>query len=103
MYMSKSPKHLFLNSCYKIFYSQFYPIPVKAADRGRLSPGEIQAQLLHVMVDAAGAQPGPKIGLLTSLNRDLWARARDQLLKGNQRTHSSKVTSSKGHRRFSHY
>ncbi|XP_072949841.1 choline O-acetyltransferase [Epargyreus clarus] len=59
----------------------FYPIPVKAADRGRLTPGEIQAQLLHAMVDAAGAPPAPKIGILTTMNRDHWARAREHLIK----------------------
>ncbi|KAJ2947279.1 hypothetical protein O0L34_g16993 [Tuta absoluta] len=65
----------------------FYPIPVKAADRGRLTSGEMQAQLLHAMVDAAGAPPAPKVGLLTSMNRDQWARARDLLVKDeNNRT-----------------
>ncbi|CAH0673764.1 unnamed protein product [Spodoptera exigua] len=59
----------------------FYPIPVKAADRGRLTPGEIQAQLLHAMVDAAGAPPAPRVGLLTSMNRDQWAKAREQLIR----------------------
>ncbi|OWR51509.1 putative choline o-acyltransferase [Danaus plexippus plexippus] len=59
----------------------FYPIPVKAADRGRLTPGEIQAQILHAMVDAAGAPPAPRVGLLTAMNRDRWARAREQLVK----------------------
>ncbi|CAB3235091.1 unnamed protein product [Arctia plantaginis] len=59
----------------------FYPIPVKAVDRGRITPGEIQAQLLHAMVDAAGAPPAPRIGLLTSMNRDQWARAREHLIK----------------------
>ncbi|GBP74930.1 Choline O-acetyltransferase [Eumeta japonica] len=66
---------------------KFYPIPVKAVDRGRLSPGEIQAQLLHVMVEASGAPPAPRVGLLTAMNRDQWARARRQLLKDeNNRT-----------------
>ncbi|KAJ0177545.1 hypothetical protein K1T71_006418 [Dendrolimus kikuchii] len=59
----------------------FYPVPVKAADRGRLTPGEIQAQLLHAMVDAGGAPPAPRVGLLTSMNRDHWGRAREQLIK----------------------
>ncbi|XP_061704276.1 choline O-acetyltransferase-like [Cydia pomonella] len=60
----------------------FYPIPVKAADRGRLTPGEIQAQLLMAMVDAAGAPPAPRVGLLSSLPRDAWARARDIICEG---------------------
>lgn len=55
---------------------------MKAVDRGRLTPGEIQAQLLHCMVDAAGAPPAPRIGLLTSMNRDSWARAREALIRG---------------------
>ncbi|KAM3956159.1 choline acetyltransferase [Aphomia sociella] len=61
--------------------NHFYPIPVKAVDRGRLTPGEIQAQLVHAMVDAAGAPPAPRVGLLTSMNRDQWAKAREQLIK----------------------
>ncbi|CAH2085923.1 unnamed protein product [Euphydryas editha] len=65
----------------------FYPIPVKAVDRGRLTPGEIQAQLLHAMVDAAGAPPAPRVGLLTTMNRDQWAKSREQLIKDeNNRT-----------------
>ncbi|XP_013190379.2 choline O-acetyltransferase [Amyelois transitella] len=65
----------------------FYPIPVKAVDRGRLNAGEIQAQILHAMVDAAGAPPAPRVGLLTSMNRDSWAKAREQLMKDeNNRT-----------------
>lgn len=57
---------------------------MKASDRGRLTPGEIQAQLLHAMVDAAGAPAAPRVGLLTSMNRDQWAKARERLLKGNE-------------------
>ncbi|XP_045449404.1 choline O-acetyltransferase, partial [Melitaea cinxia] len=65
----------------------FYPIPVKAVDRGRLTPGEIQAQILHAMVDAAGAPPAPKVGLLTAMNRDQWAKSREQLIRDeNNRT-----------------
>ncbi|XP_041988775.1 choline O-acetyltransferase-like isoform X2 [Aricia agestis] len=59
----------------------FYPIPIKATDRGRLTAGEMQAQLLHVLVDAAGAPPAPRVGLLTSMNRDQWAMAREQLIR----------------------
>ncbi|CAF4818470.1 unnamed protein product [Pieris macdunnoughi] len=59
----------------------FYAVPVKAPDRGRLSAGEIQAQLLHALVDASAAPPAPRVGLLTAMNRDDWAKAREQLLK----------------------
>ncbi|CAH2241062.1 jg4591 [Pararge aegeria aegeria] len=59
----------------------FYPIPVKAGDRGRLTPGEMQAQLLHAMVDAAGAPPAPRVGILTTMNRDQWAKSREQLIR----------------------
>lgn len=57
---------------------------MKATDRGRLSAGEIQAQLLHTMVDAAAAPNAPRVGLLTAMNRDDWAKARDELMKGKQ-------------------
>ncbi|CAH3932355.1 unnamed protein product [Pieris brassicae] len=59
----------------------FYAVPVKAPDRGRLSAGEIQAQLLHALVDASAAPAAPRVGLLTAMNRDDWARAREQLFK----------------------
>ncbi|XP_053605529.1 choline O-acetyltransferase isoform X2 [Plodia interpunctella] len=59
----------------------FYPIPVKAVDRGRLTAGEIQAQLLHAMVDAAGAPTAPRVGLLTTMNRDSWAKTREILVR----------------------
>uniref|UniRef100_A0A2A4J498 Choline O-acetyltransferase n=1 Tax=Heliothis virescens TaxID=7102 RepID=A0A2A4J498_HELVI len=74
---AEEPEELVVVAC----RNYFYPIPVKAADRGRLTPGEMQAQLLHAMVDAAGAPPAPRVGLLTSMNRDQWARAREQLIK----------------------
>ncbi|CAH2040065.1 unnamed protein product, partial [Iphiclides podalirius] len=61
--------------------NNFYPIPVKAVDRGRLTAGEIQAQILHAMVEAAGSAAAPKVGLLTSMGRDDWARAREQLIR----------------------
>ncbi|XP_048477825.1 choline O-acetyltransferase [Plutella xylostella] len=60
--------------------NHFYPIPVKAIDRGRLSPGEIQAQLLHAMVDAGGLPPAPRVGLLTAMERDQWAHTRELLM-----------------------
>ncbi|KOB73817.1 Choline acetyltransferase [Operophtera brumata] len=67
--------------------NHFYPIPVKAADRGRLTPGEIQGQILHCMIDAASAAAAPRVGLLTSMQRDSWARARETLIKDeNNRT-----------------
>ncbi|XP_063547942.1 choline O-acetyltransferase isoform X2 [Cydia strobilella] len=71
----------------------FYPIPVKAADRGRLTPGEIQAQLLMAMVDAAGAPPAPRVGLLSSLPRDAWARARDILCEDETNRHNMELIS----------
>ncbi|XP_068621697.1 choline O-acetyltransferase [Battus philenor] len=61
--------------------NHFYPIPVKTAGGKRLSPGEIQAQVLQAMVDAAGSPAAPRVGLLTSMARDDWARARVQLMK----------------------
>ncbi|CAH0398978.1 unnamed protein product [Chilo suppressalis] len=54
---------------------EFYPIPVKAADRGRLTPGEIQAQLLHVMVDAAGLPAAPRVDENNRTNMELISRA----------------------------
>ncbi|KAL4711599.1 hypothetical protein ACJJTC_003616 [Scirpophaga incertulas] len=71
----------------------FYPIPVKAADRGRLTPGEIQAQLLHCMVDAAGAPPAPQVGLLTALDRDQWAKIREQLVKDEENRNNLELIS----------
>ncbi|XP_049870509.1 choline O-acetyltransferase [Pectinophora gossypiella] len=73
--------------------NSFYPIPVKAADRGRLTPGEIQAQLLHAMVGAQGAPPAPRVGLLTSMNRDQWARARETIIKDDNNRNNLELIS----------
>ncbi|XP_045496885.1 choline O-acetyltransferase-like [Colias croceus] len=79
-------EELVIVACKNYYYSsystpQFYAIPVKASDRGRLTAGEIQGQLLHAMVDAADAPPAPRVGLLTAMNRDDWAKARELLAK----------------------
>lgn len=55
---------------------------MKALDRGRLDPGEIQAQLLHALVEAASAPAAARVGLLTSTDRDSWARHREMLMQG---------------------
>lgn len=57
---------------------------IRAADRGRLSPGELQAQLVHILVEASSSPAAPRVGLLTAMSRDNWARARHQLAQGKE-------------------
>lgn len=62
--------------------NQMYCVPVKAADRGRLTEDEIASQLVFVLSDAPclPARPVP-IGLLTAQPRSVWAADRLQLLQ----------------------
>lgn len=61
--------------------NQFYCVPVKASDRGRLTEDEICSQILHILEDAPGLADPPQIGVLTGWKRPLWAEARDALCK----------------------
>lgn len=62
--------------------NQMYCVPVKAADRGRLTEEEIASQLVFVLSDAPclPARPVP-VGLLTAQPRSVWAADRLQLLQ----------------------
>lgn len=60
-----------------------YSLAVEAPDRGRLSEDEICAQLLFILNDAPCLiEPSHPIGLLSSQDRTLWAKDRENLIKG---------------------
>ncbi|XP_063703911.1 choline O-acetyltransferase-like isoform X1 [Culicoides brevitarsis] len=69
-----------------MYRNQMYCLPVKAADRGRLSEDEINSQLLYILNDAPllpqQGEPGapPMIGILTTQSRPVWAKDRNTLL-----------------------
>ncbi|CAH1977426.1 unnamed protein product [Acanthoscelides obtectus] len=68
--------------------SQLYCVPVRAADRGRLTEDEICSQILYILDDAPCLSNIPPVGLLTGWKRSLWAEAREDLMKDdkNKRT-----------------
>ncbi|XP_014205152.1 choline O-acetyltransferase [Copidosoma floridanum] len=67
-------------------HNQFYSVPVRAPDRGRITESELAQQILKIMEVPADAKTLP-VGILTSAKRPVWAKAREELLKNerNQR------------------
>ncbi|XP_034936832.1 choline O-acetyltransferase [Chelonus insularis] len=68
-------------------YNQFYSIPVRASDRGRITEMEMIQQLLKIMETPADPRT-PPVGILTTSSRPIWARARQELLKNEQNRHN---------------
>lgn len=71
---------------------QFYCVPVKAADRGRLTEDELCAQLMHILDDAPCLASPPPVGLLTASERNHWAEAYETLAQGNFKVKRKKTT-----------
>lgn len=70
---------------------QFYSVPVRASDRGRVTESELVEQFLKIMEIPADAKTLP-IGILTTAKRPIWAKAREELLKSMYRvTHSFRI------------
>lgn len=63
---------------------QMYCVPIKAADRGRLTEDEICCQLMHILDDAPCLASPPPVGILTASNRHHWADAREALCFGKE-------------------
>lgn len=68
--------------------SQLYCVPVQAPDRGRLNEDEICAQLLHILDDAPCLASPPPVGLLTGIQRNKWAEARETLCRDDRNRHN---------------
>ena len=64
--------------------NQFYSVPVRASDRGRITESELVQQILKIMEEPADAKTLP-VGILTTARRPIWAKAREELLKSTTR------------------
>lgn len=61
-------------------FLQFYSVPVRASDRGRITEAELIQQLLRIMETKADPRT-PPVGILTTAKRPAWAKAREELVK----------------------
>ena len=59
---------------------QFYSVPVRASDRGRITEIELVQQLLRIMETKADPRT-PPVGILTTTKRPAWTKAREELIK----------------------
>lgn len=59
----------------------FFKVPVYTADGKILGENQLQEQLLYCVNEAGKVKKAPKIGVLTSDNRDNWAKAYQELIK----------------------
>nr|XP_012223267.1 PREDICTED: choline O-acetyltransferase isoform X2 [Linepithema humile] len=68
-------------------HNQFYSVPVRASDRGRITETELIQQLLRIMETKADPRT-PPVGILTTAKRPVWAKARDELVKNERNRHN---------------
>ncbi|XP_001605246.2 choline O-acetyltransferase isoform X2 [Nasonia vitripennis] len=68
-------------------HNQFYSVPVRASDRGRITESELVEQFLKIMEVPADAKTLP-VGILTTAKRPVWANAREELLKNENNRHN---------------
>ncbi|XP_043290100.1 choline O-acetyltransferase [Venturia canescens] len=68
-------------------HNQFYSVPVRASDRGRITEGELMQQILKIIETPADPRT-PPVGILTTAQRPVWARARLELMKNEQNRHN---------------
>ncbi|KAK0157483.1 hypothetical protein PV328_011225 [Microctonus aethiopoides] len=68
-------------------HNQFYSIPVRAADRGKITEVDMIEQLLKIMETPPNPHT-PPVGILTSASRPTWSQARQELLKNECNRHN---------------
>ncbi|XP_078047040.1 choline acetyltransferase isoform X2 [Augochlora pura] len=68
-------------------HNQFYSVPVRAPDRGRITESELVQQILNIMETKADPRT-PPFGILTTAPRTAWAKAREELLKHERNRHN---------------
>ncbi|XP_076636951.1 choline acetyltransferase isoform X1 [Colletes latitarsis] len=68
-------------------HNQFYSVPVRASDRGRITEAELVQQILSIMETKADPRT-PPVGILTAAKRSAWAKAREELLKNERNRHN---------------
>lgn len=61
-------------------HNQFYSVPVRTSDRDRITEIELVQQLLRIMETKADPRT-PPVGILTTMKRPSWAKAREELIK----------------------
>ncbi|XP_011302996.1 choline O-acetyltransferase [Fopius arisanus] len=67
--------------------NQFYSVPVRASDRGRITEAELMQQLMKIIETPADPRT-PPVGILTATKRPIWAKARMELLKNERNRHN---------------
>ncbi|XP_063987052.1 choline O-acetyltransferase [Diachasmimorpha longicaudata] len=67
--------------------NQFYSVPVRASDRGRITEAELMQQLMKIIETPADPRT-PPVGILTATKRPIWSRARTELLKNERNRHN---------------
>lgn len=80
MYDSKAPENQYFIAMRK---NRFFKIPYVDRDGKQLTTSEIELELLKIYDSVK--EPGVAIGALTSENRDVWAKARDNLIAADAR------------------
>ncbi|XP_026669954.1 choline O-acetyltransferase isoform X2 [Ceratina calcarata] len=68
-------------------HNQFYSVPVRAPDRGRITEDELAQQILTIMETKTDPRT-PPVGILTTMKRPAWAKAREELLKSEHNRHN---------------
>ncbi|XP_033210591.1 choline O-acetyltransferase [Belonocnema kinseyi] len=68
-------------------HNQFYSVPVRASDRGRITEEELIQQILKIMEEKPDPRT-PPVGILTTSKRPVWAKAREELLKNERNRHN---------------
>jgi len=75
-----SREEIFYKMRFLFILPQFYSVPVRASDRGRITEIELVQQLLRIMETKADPRT-PPVGILTTTKRPAWAKAREELIK----------------------
>ncbi|KAL0100387.1 hypothetical protein PUN28_019622 [Cardiocondyla obscurior] len=68
-------------------HNQFYSVPVRASDRGRITEIELVQQLLRI-IETKPDPRTPPVGILTTAKRPAWAKAREELIKNERNRHN---------------
>ncbi|XP_076647691.1 choline acetyltransferase isoform X1 [Halictus rubicundus] len=68
-------------------HNQFYSVPVRAPDRGRITEAELVQQILCIIETKADPRT-PPVGILTTAKRPTWAKAREELFKHERNRHN---------------
>jgi carnitine O-acetyltransferase len=68
--------------------NRFFKVPIKGSTGSNLTTAELETQFNKIYKATEGSKRGPAIGALTSENRDVWAEARQLLLKDSKNAKS---------------